>query len=208
MNPRKRLLISAILGAVLMTVGFLGTAFLIPGSGSPTDLDFTNFYASTSKVMLVFWSVIVLAAAGWCLVWFFNELRSRLPDGTLSKTAYSIAIIGIAALVIGAGIESGPAGVQINSSTGSFVGVPVAHTFAQAGLGAMIEAGIFSLLVATVLFSIALKQSALVPSWVPIFGYICALLMISSFILVGAFFFPVWLIVLGIVGVKQRTETA
>jgi hypothetical protein len=65
--------------------------------------------------------------------------------------------------------------------------------------------GMYSLLVATVLFSVALRRSNLVPSWLSIFGFIAAIVMLGSYIASPALIFPIWVIVLGLVGVRQRT---
>ena len=66
-------------------------------------------------------------------------------------------MIGAAGLATGAVIAFAPAAVQMNSDAG-FVGVPVAHTFAQAGLGLMLIVGMYSLALAVALFSLALRQ--------------------------------------------------
>jgi hypothetical protein len=188
-----------------MAVGFLGTALYIPGGGTPTDQDFTNFYSSDSNIALAVILGVVLVAGCLCLVWFFNELRSRLPDGMLARTTHGIAMIGVVGLAVGAVLIVAPASVQMNSSTAPFVGIPIANTFAQAGIGAMVSVGIISLLVATILYSIALRRSSLVPSWLSIYGFVTAFLMLGSIIIVPAVFFPIWLIVLGLVGVRQRS---
>ena len=95
--------------------------------------------------------------------------------------------------------------MQTNSLTAPFVGIPIANTFVQAGVGATFVVGMYSLLVVTVLVSVALRRSALVPSWLSVFGFITAVVMLGSYMLIPALIFPIWLIVLGIVGVRART---
>ena len=91
----SRFRLSAILGAILMAAGVVGMS-VIPGAGTPSDQAFTDFYSSDSKLTLAFVSFILVVVGCWCLVWFFNELRGRLPDGTLARTVHGIAMVAIA----------------------------------------------------------------------------------------------------------------
>ena len=207
MNSRTGFLTSAVLGAGVFAVGFAGTVLVIPGGGDVTDADFTNFYDSSGKRTLAAIFVLTLLAGCWLLVWFFNELRARLPNNILSQTAHGIAMIGVVGAALGGAIMLAPAGVQLNSSK-DFVGIPIAHTFAQAGLGGMIFVGMYSFLASTLLFNLVLMRSKLVPTWLVAFGFVATFIMIGSLVALPALIFPIWIVVLGIVGLREQTITA
>src|ERR671929_1614205 len=69
------------------------------------------------------------------MIWFFTELRGQGGASVRSDVAYRLSIVGAAAVIVGTAIELGPLMVQNNSDNGGFVGIPIAHTFAQAGFG-------------------------------------------------------------------------
>ena len=103
-----------------------------------------------------------MSSAFAALVWFLSELRARLPEQVMTWTAYGASVVGAAAVAIGGAILFGPEAVQMNAGA-EFVGVPVAHTFAQAGLAVMLGIGLYSLALAVGLCSIALRRANLAP---------------------------------------------
>lgn len=175
MQPRRRLMLSGLLAAN----------------------DYNSFYASDSRMTAA--SILFFALIGGCLLmlWFFTELRAQLPDGLLSRIAYSAAIVGVVALPAGASILGGPAGAQQSAST-EFVGVPVAAAFAQAGLGLMLGIGMVGFALATLLMSIAARRSGLVPSWLGFLGSALGVLAMASYFWLPGFAFVIWVFVTGV----------
>lgn len=125
--------------------------------------------------------VLTMLTASLALVWFFGELRSRLLDHSSSRVAFGSAVIGAAGLAIGAVILFAPSAVQMNGGV-AFVGAPVAHTFAQAGLGVMLVVGMYSLALAVGLFSFGLRRTGVIPGWPSIAGLVIAVLLLGSYI--------------------------
>lgn len=196
MTSDMRLRVSAVLAALLFSVGYL-VVLMVPGGGDVTDRDFTDFYDSDDRIFVSFLLYVVLLAAAWSIVWFFTEVKARLRDDLLSQAALAIALLGCGGLVIGGALLGAPGGVQMNSDAG-FVGIPIAHTFAQAGLGVMLVVGMYSLALATALVSVAARRDALVPSWLSIAGIVIAVLMIGSFIWLPGYVFPLWILTFGL----------
>jgi hypothetical protein len=202
MASKTRLLVSAVAAAVLFSIGY-ALVVVIPGGGEVTTEDFTDFYEADRSMATPFMLVLALLAGAWSLVWFFSELRSRLVTEMLTTVGYGTALIGAAGLAIGGALLFAPAAVQMNSDS-DFVGVEIAHTFAQAGLGTMLMVGMLSMAVATILFSIALKRSNLVPSWLGIVGIVFGVLMVASYVWVPGYLLPIWVLAVGIIGVEGR----
>jgi hypothetical protein len=176
---------------------------LVPGAGDTNkDKDFTSFYDSDGKMLVAFLMGIALVAGTLALVWFFNELRSRLADDTLSRVGYTAAGVGAGAAAIGGAMLLGPIGVQQNSDS-AFVGVPIAYTFDQAGLAVMLLVGMTSLALATALFSLGAVRARLVPSWAGWAGVVVAVVMLGSYIWLPGLVFPVWVLAFGLL---LRTE--
>lgn len=196
MTSEVRLRVSAVLAALLFSVGYL-VVLIVPGGGEVTDRDFTDFYDSDGRIFVSFLLYLVLLAAAWSIAWFFTEVKARLRDDLLSRAALAIALLGCGGLAVGGALLGAPGGVQMNSDAG-FVGIPIAHTFAQAGLGVMLVVGMFSLALATALVSLAARRDALVPSWLSIAGIVIAVLMIGSFIWLPGYVFPVWVLTFGL----------
>ena len=201
MSARPMLLVSSILAAVLFAIGYLVGAIL-PGGGEVEEADFTDFYEVDESFTTAFLLVFAMVAGSWALVWFFSELRARLADRILSRTAFGAALIGAASLAIGAVIAFAPAAVQMNSDAG-FVGVPVAHAFAQAGLGLMVVVGMYSLALAVALFSLGLRQAGVIPGWLSIVGLVIAVLLLGSYIWLPGFLLSIWIVLVGVVGREQ-----
>jgi hypothetical protein len=202
MTSNTRLRLAALLAAVLFSVGYL-VVLVIPGGGDVTAKDFTDYYDSDSRMRVSFVVMVVLLFAAWAIVWFFAEAKARLDDGLLTRMAASASLVGSGALVVGAAILGGPTGVQMSSNEG-FVGVPIAHTFAQAGLGVMLFVGMGSLALATALVSIAEHRHAAVPRWLSIGGVIVAVGMVGSYIWLPGYIFPVWMLAFGLVGLPEE----
>jgi hypothetical protein len=202
MTSNTRLRLVALLAAVLFSVGYL-VVLVIPGGGDVTAKDFTDYYHSDARMRASFVLMVVLLFAAWAIVWFFAEVKARLDDGVLTRIAANASLVGSGALVVGAAILGGPTGVQISSDE-DFVGVPIAHTFAQAGLGVMLFVGMGSLALATALASIAAHRHAAVPRWLSIGGVIVAVAMVGSYIWLPGYIFPVWVLVFGLVGFRER----
>jgi hypothetical protein len=198
-------MISAIVAAVLFAIGY-AVGLVIPGGGTTTEEDFLDFYGGDPSFVVPLLLVLTLIAASWALLWFFTELRARLPDQVLSRTAYAVAIVGAGALAIGGALLFAPAGVQMNGDA-AFVGAPVAHAFAQAGLGAMLAVGMYSFALAVGLFSLALRRAALVPGWLSVGGIVVAVLLLGSYIWAPGYLLPLWVLVVGVVGLRRSAAT-
>ncbi len=204
MNSNLTLRLSALVSSVLFTIGYC-TVILVPGTGDTNkEKDFTEFYDSDGKMVLAFLMAIALVAGGLALVWFFNEVRSRLADDTLIRVGYAAAVIGVTAAATGAAIVLAPIGVQQNSDS-DFVGVAIAHTFDQAGLGVMLLVGMTSLALATALFSLGATRARLIPSWAGWTGAALAVVMLGSYVWLPGLVFPVWVLAFGLV---LRSEPA
>jgi hypothetical protein len=92
----------------------------------------------------------------------------------------------------------------MNSEGSAFVGIPVAHALAQAGLGAMLGVGMYSLALSVALFSLALRRASLVPAWLGIAGVVIAVLMLGSYVWAPGYLLPIWIILLGIFGLRDQ----
>jgi len=196
MNANLTLRLSALLSSVLFTIGYC-TVIIVPGAGAANnEKDFIDFYNSDGKMLVAFLVGITLMAGALALVWFFNEVRSRLADDTPNGVAYTSTVIGAGAVAIGTAILLAPIGVQQNSDSG-FVGVAIAHTFDQAGLGVMLLVGMTSLAIATALFSLGAQRARLLPSWAAWIGVAVAVVMLGSYIWLPGLLFPVWVLAFG-----------
>ena len=194
--------LSALIAGVLFAAGYC-IVILIPGGGDVSADDFTDFYGSDGKIFASFVLVLVLLAGCLALVWFFTELKTRLGDDMLTRVGYVVSMIGAGAVAVGGAILSAPGGVQQNSDA-EFVGVAIAHTLAQAGLLVMLVVGMYSLALGTALFSLSARRAALMPPWLSITGVVVAIVMLGSYIWAPGFIFPVWVVVIGLVGVRRR----
>ncbi|MBI5289189.1 MAG: DUF4386 family protein [Chloroflexi bacterium] len=184
------------IASVLFTIGYC-VVLVVPGAGdNHKEEDFTRFYGSDGKMLLAFLMGITLVAGALALVWFFNEVRSKLADDTLSHVGYTAAVIGASAAAIGGAILLAPIGVQQNSDS-AFVGVAIAYTFDQAGLGVMLLVGMSSLALATALFSLTAGRARLLPSWAAWVGIVIAVVMLGSYIWLPGLLFPVWVLAFG-----------
>jgi len=200
-----RLRVAGVAAGIVFAVGFV-MVLMVPGlGGTSTTENFTDFYNSSGKRGLASLLGFVLAIGCWLMVWLFTELRSRLTVSVRSDLAYRLSVVGAAAVMIGAAVELGPAMVQNNSDNSEFVGIPVAHAFAQAGAGAVIL-GLFTFAVAVLLCGLEFRRTPGFPPWLGTLSIVFAVLMIGSFFALPGFLLPIWAIVVGIAG--QRDTAA
>lgn len=205
MDQRQRLLVSAIVAAVLFTIGYM-IVLVIPGGGDVTDEDFTDYYDSDGRMFLGFVMSLVLLAGCLGLGWFFTEVRGAI-EGVLVRVASVASIVGIAAVAGGGAVLAAPGSVQQNSDA-DFVGVPIAHAFAQAGLGLMVGVGMLSFALATLLVSLAQRRGALIPPWFAWVGVAVSVVMLGSYIWAPGLVFPVWVLVFGVLAWRGQPSRA
>lgn len=207
---KKRLTAAGILAGIVFGAGFV-SLLLIPGLGAtPKTTSFTDFYNSSGHRDTANILGFVLLVGSWLMIWFFTELRGQSAATVRSDVAYRLSIVGAAAVIVGTAIELGPLMVQNNSDSG-FVGIPIAHTFAQAGFG-VAASGMVSFALAVFLYALEFRRAAAVPAWLGVVSLVIAVLLVpGSFFAIGAFLLPVWTIVVGVVAGRasrsRRLET-
>lgn len=208
MEPRLRFALSAVLAAIVFGVGYY-VAILIPGAGDTSDKDFTDFYNSDGKMMTALVLFFVLVAGSLAMLWFFNELRARLPEGMLTRIGYAAAVVGVVAVPAGEGIILGPSGARQNSpaSDAGFVGLPIARSFAQSGLIVTLGLGMTGFALATLMMSLAARRGALLPNWLVVVGVVLGVVTLGSFFWFPGYAFLIWVLITGIV-VGTRGDTA
>jgi hypothetical protein len=199
-KPRRSRFAGVSAGAVFL-IGYLLSA-AVPSGGDTTTKTITDFYRSSSNRAVALATFFVLLAGSLLMVWFFTELRSRLPHSTLAAAGYSSAMIAAGLVTAGAAILMAPAAVQMNA--GGFVGVPVAHAFGQAGLGVMIG-GIYAFAAALFTLSLAARRAAVLTGWIATAGLIVAVVMLGSYIWLPGVLLPIWVLAAGITGLRQQT---
>jgi hypothetical protein len=205
-SRRTRILISALLAAALFAVGY-SMGLLVPGGGDVKPEDFTDFYDSDSDMSVVVVLLYVLLAGCLSVVWLFAELKSTIANGVLRDVAFAAASIGAAAVAVGGVLLAAPSSVQLFSDA-EFVGVEIAHTFAQAGFGVMLLVGMLSFALAIALVSVDGWRAGLAPRWLWVAGFIVALLMIAAILWVPGYVFPIWLALIGIFYPRENAEVA
>lgn len=192
----NRLLAAGVLAGAVFAAGLIGV-MQIPGGGDVTDHQFISFYSSSSKRVMVLGLGLALIVGTWLMVWLFTELRRRFGSSTRADLSYRLACIGATAVMVGGAVDAGPAGVQDNSNS-PFVGIPVAHAFAQAGLGVLV-AGLACFAVAIFLTGLEMRASAAFPSWLGVLSVVfAALLLIGSYIVAPGLLLPIWAMVVGV----------
>jgi hypothetical protein len=202
---KNGLKVAGIAAGIVFAVGFV-MVLMVPGlGGTATTKNFTDFYNSSGKRGVASLLGFVLAAGCWLMVWLFTELRSRMSASVRSDLASRLSMIGAAAVMIGAAVELGPTMVQNNSDNSEFVGIPVAHAFAQAGAGAVIL-GLFTFAAAVLLCGLEFRRATTAfPGWLGTLSIVFAILLIGSLFAAPGFLLPIWAIVVGIVGAGDRT---
>ena len=203
---RNRLNVAGVLAGIVFAAG-LFSIFTLPGGGSVTDRQFTDFYNSSGRRITAMLLYFALVAGSLLMAWFYGELRRSIASGSLADYAERIAWLGAAATIIGGAIALGPVGVQINSGN-SFVGIPIAHTFAQAGLLVLIGGGIYSFAVATFLMWLHAGRTASAPRWQTVSGRVVAVLLLASYVAAPAILLPIWTIVVGLSSRRAQTADA
>lgn len=195
----SRLTVAGVVAGIVFAVGFVAV-ILIPGlGGTSSTKDFDDFYNSSGRRGAATLLGFVLVVGCWLMVWFFTELRSRLRSSVRSDFAVRLSVIGAAAVIVGGAVELGPAMVQNNQDNADFVGIPIAHTFAQAGAGAVIV-GMFTFAAAVLLCGLEFRGVVGLPSWLRIFSIVIGVLLVGSFFAAPGFLLPIWAIVVGIAG--------
>lgn len=203
---RSMLKLSAIVAGVLFAVGY-SVGALVPGGGNVEPEDFTDFYDSDGMMVVALILVFVLVAASWAVIWFFAELRSRLGETLHTRLALGLAIAGAAGTVVGGVLLLAPSAVQLNSEQ-PFVGVEVAHTFAQAGYGVMIVMGVYTLAAAVALASYASNRAGIIPRWFAIASGVVAVLLLASYFWIPGYLFSLWLIAFGVIARNEPARVA
>ena len=191
----NRIPLAGLLAGVLFAAGLIGI-MMIPGGGDVTDHAFTSFYADSSKRHTVFLLSIALIVGTWMMVWLFTELRQRLGTSTRADLSQRLASIGACAVMVGGTVDAGPMGVQTNSNS-PFVGVTIAHTFAQAGIGAIVV-GLLCFAAAVLLLGLEMRASAVFPSWLGTASLVFAVLLIGSYILAPGLLLPIWALLVAV----------
>ncbi|HEX7106208.1 MAG TPA: hypothetical protein VF218_09595 [Acidothermaceae bacterium] len=204
-GSRSRLGTAAVLAGVLFAAG-LFSVFLLPGGGKVTDQQFTDFYNSSGRRGAALLLFFALVAGSWLMAWFFGELRRAYAPGALADFAERAAWLGATATVVGAGVALGPVGVQMNSGR-TFVGIPVAHAFDQAGLLILIVGGVYSFALATFLMCLHASRTSSAPRWQTVTGRIIAVLLLASYVASPAMLLPLWAIVVGVTSRRARKTT-
>jgi len=196
---RNRLMIAGIAAGIVFAVGFV-MVLLVPGlGGTSTTKDFTDFYNSSGRRGAATLLGFVLVIGCWLMIWLFTELRVRLASSVRSALAFHLSVVGAAAVMIGGVIELGPTMVQNGQHNKAFVGLPIAHTFAQAG-AVVVIVGMFTFAAAVLLHGFEFRQSALFPRWLGIVSIVFAILLVGSFFAVPGFLLSIWAVLVGVVG--------
>lgn len=195
---KNRLAPAGIAAGVAFAAGYVAL-LLIPGlGGTAKTKNFTDFYNSSGHRTTANLLAYILLVGSWLMIWFFTELRTHVATSVRSDLAYRLSVVGAAAVIVGAAIELAPLMVQNNSDNATFVGIPVAHTFAQAGFGTA-TAGMVSFALAVFLYGLEFRRATSLPAWLGILSFVIAVLLVpGSFFGVGGFLLPVWTIVVGV----------
>jgi hypothetical protein len=206
MNARtSRLPIAGPLAGIVFAVGLL-SVLLVPGGGTVTDQQFADFYGSGARRATALVLYVALVAGSWLMGWFFDELSIRVAPGR-GEVARRVAWLGSAAVVIGGAVALAPTAVQANSGSG-FVGVPLAHTFDQAGLLIVVVGGIYSFALAVLLLSLDARRSSAMPSWVGVSGIVVAVLLLASYVALPMLLLPLWAVAVGLGSRRPSGEPA
>ena len=201
----KRVTWSAVAAGVVFAAGYI-MMITIPGGGDSTDSSFADYYDSSGRraVGLIGAAVLVLGVA--LCFWFLLELRAALGASAASigaQLGHGLAVAGLVLVAAGGAITTGPTGVQLNDDP--FVGIPIAQTLSQAGLAVELLAGMSLLALATILLARVAKATGVLANWVAIAGIVAGVIMFGSYIWLPGLIFPIWLVVVGITGLRKPT---
>jgi hypothetical protein len=207
MKANQRLTLSAVLAAVVFGIGYF-IAVVIPGAGSASASDYTKFYTSDSKQTVAAILYVALFVGCMAMLWFFNELRARLVEDTLTRLAFTATVVGVVAVLAGAAVLGGPA-ASVQGTDAAYVGNATASAFAQGGLALFLLGGMYSLGFAALLLTIALARQALLPKPAWIVAGILAIATFGSFFWIPGFAFLAWVLLTGIVvGTREGAPAA
>jgi len=197
MTARTRLLIRALVEEVEFGAGFSAAA-VIPGAGSASATDLTRYYNSDSRMSLAQVLTIVLVVGCLAMIWFFNELNSRLEQGMLTRVAFSAALFGIVCSIAGLAIMVGPTvALQGGPADAKFVGVDTAYAFAQGGLWLLLGGGFTAFALSALLYTVAAMREGVVAKPFYIACYVLVFITLGSFFLIPGYGFIVWVAVMG-----------
>jgi hypothetical protein len=188
-----------VVGAVVFTIGFFLLS-AIPGGGEPDPSDFQDFYVEDDRTELALVAVYAMTLGALAMLWFFHELREAMPTWT-ARLGFASSALGLSLAVAGAAIMAGPSGVQ-SFGDGAFVGEPVAHAMSQAGWGVILVGGALFLGLGIAGFALGGRQTAALPSWVVITGFVAAALQLVAVIWFPALAIPLWVILAAVGGVR------
>jgi hypothetical protein len=190
-----------VLGAVFYAVGFVLVS-LVPGGGDVDADDFEEFYVTDDQTGVPLLGLFVLTVGAMALLTFFRELRAVIaaPDADLGWAA---AALGLAVVVTGASVLTGPSGVQAFSDQG-FVGANVAHAFAQAGFAAMLVPGSLFLGFGIAILALSGRRAGVLAPWVAIAGVVAAALQLVAIFWIPSFAVPLWVLLAGAAGMRAR----
>jgi len=205
MSPGTGFRTSGTLTGVLLLAGLLGF-FSFPGGGELDRAAMTDFYSSSRGAAqdVVTLSVLLLVLASWATAWFMLEWRALLPGPSrLGEVAVSVARTGAVVVAVGAAVAIGPLEVQ-KITGGDFVGIPIATTLAQSGLGVMVI-GFFSWGLALVLLGVASRRAGVL-----VRGSATAAVVVGGLQVLDVVFSPVVLVplLLLVVGLRGARSTA
>lgn len=196
---RNGLTIAGIVGGIVFAVGFIAIN-MIPGLGGTSKTkNFTDYYNSDSERGLATVLGLVLVIGCWLMVWLFTELRVRLAASVRADVAYRLSLVAAAVVTVGTAVELGPTGVQNNQDNSRFVGIAIAHSFTQAGAGAVIL-GMLTFAAAVFLNGLEFRRSTAFPRWLGTLSIVFAILLISTYFVVPGFLFSIWAIIVGVAG--------
>ena len=199
--------VSATLTGVLLLTGLL-CFFTFPGGGELDRAAMTHFYTSagaTQGVVMV--SVLLLTLASWSAAWFLVEWRALLPEESrLGEVGVGVARTGAVVVAAGAAVAIGPLGVQ-QMARGDFVGIPIATTLAQSGLGVMVV-GFFSWGLALVLLGVASRRAGVLARGSATTAVVVGVLQVFDVVFSPVVLVAVLLVGLGLRGADSTSPVA
>jgi hypothetical protein len=190
---------------VVFGIGF-AAAVAIPGAGSATAKDMTDYYNSDGRMVVAGVLTLCLLLGCLAMIWFFNELNDRLNHGMLTRVAFSLAMIGIICSMAGLAVMVGPtAALQGGPADAKFVGVDAAFAFAQVGLLLVLGGAFTAFALASLLYTIAAMRLGAIAKPFYIACYVLFVITLGSFFWIPGYGFIAWVAVMGI-GTYVRSE--
>jgi hypothetical protein len=191
---------SGIVAPVLFAAGAIMVSSA-PGGGSGTTLkDFADFYSSSGKRSVVLIGAYVLTIGCLAMVCFFTALHRRIAvggDDLLAEVGHKSALLGLAVIAVSGALLGAPAAVQTYGD-GKFVGVSVAHAFAEAGFCALLVPGMLGVTVGVFTLARAGRRTGSIPGWLGIAGMVTAVLLLASLLWLPMMLFPIWVLIVGV----------